>query len=52
MIGLDEFWREVLGTIQVEHFRSCTLFMLVKEHANDPAVDALDQALRDQVYRF
>ena len=52
MIGLDGFWREVLGTIQVENFRSCTLFLLVKEHADDPAVDALDQALRDQVYRF
>ena len=26
MIGLDEFWREVLGTIQVEHFRSCSSF--------------------------
>ncbi len=52
MIGLDEFWNEVLGTIQVENFRCCTLFLLVKKHANDPAVDALDQALRDQVYRF
>jgi hypothetical protein len=49
MMGLDRFWEEVLGTIQIEHFHSCTLFLLVKEQATDPAVD---QVLQDRVYRF
>jgi len=49
MMGLDKFWKEVLGSIKIEHFHSCTLFLLVKEQATDPAVD---QALQDRVWRF
>jgi hypothetical protein len=49
MIGMDEFWKNALGTSQIDHFHSCTLFLLVKERTTDFATD---QALRDRVYRF
>jgi hypothetical protein len=49
MMGLDQFWKGVLGTSQIDHFHSCTLFLLVKERATHPVAD---QALRDRVYRF
>jgi hypothetical protein len=26
MMGLDQFWREVLGTSTIDHLHSCTLF--------------------------
>jgi hypothetical protein len=50
MMGLEQFWKETLGTSQINHFRSCTLFLLVREQATDDP--DIDQALRDRVYRF
>jgi hypothetical protein len=49
MMGLDQFWKEVLGTIQITNFRSCTLFLLVKQQTTDPTIQ---QTVKDRVYRF
>jgi hypothetical protein len=49
VIGLDQFWKDVLGTGKIDNFRSCTLSLLVKEYSTDPMIG---QVLRDRIWRF
>jgi len=49
MIDLGQFWKDELGKNRTRDFHCCTLFLLVKDQATDPAVD---QRLRDHVWQF
>jgi hypothetical protein len=49
MIGLEQFWKEQLGSIRMRDFLSCTLFLLTKEQTTDSTVE---QALKGRVWRF
>jgi hypothetical protein len=49
MIGLEQFWKEQLGSIRMRDFLSCTLFLLTKEQTTDSSVG---QVLKDRVWRF
>jgi transcriptional regulator with XRE-family HTH domain len=48
MIGLEQFWKEQLGSIRMRDFLSCTLFLLTKQTTDS----AVEQALKDRVWRF
>jgi hypothetical protein len=49
IIGLEQFWKEQLGSIRMSDFLCCTLFLLTKEQTKDSAIE---QVLKDRVWRF
>jgi hypothetical protein len=49
MVELGQFWEKDLGERRTRDFHRCTLFLLVKQPANDSAVD---QRLQDRVWQF